>query len=222
LKNLLKKYNINMNKYVIESFEEYVNGLKINEGSFYDVKDSDILTDKFIKEFINNNYSGYLSYYIEENDLDENDENEIQDSVEYYEYVKDILERGLEEAKDNIYYKINDESGKIKLYRAMDVDENWMEHLKTKGKHLGIYWSWDEDGAVAHWSKGKKLDVIMETEIDEKYINWQETLTMNMHPSYSEEKEIRLFKNTPININRISINGKDVDISEIKNKTFYA
>ena len=211
-----------MNKYVIESFEEYVNGLKINEGSFYDVKDSDILTDKFIKDFINDNYTGYLSYYIEENDLDENDENEIQDSVEYYEYVKDILERGLEEAKDNIYYKINDESGKIKLYRAMDVDENWLEHLKTKGKHLGIYWSWDSDGAEAHWSKGKKLDIIMETEIDEKYINWQETLTMNMHPSYSEEKEIRLFKNTPININRISINDKDVDITEIKDKTFYA
>jgi hypothetical protein len=62
----------------------------------------------------------------------------------------------------------------------------------------------------------------METEIDEKYINWQETLTMNIHPSYPEEKEIRLFKNTPININRISINGKDVDISEIKDKTFYA
>lgn len=211
-----------MNKYVIESFEEYVNGLKINEGSFYDVKDSDILNDKIIKKFIDDDFNGTLDYYIEINDLDEDDKNEIQESEEYYEFVKDILERGLEEAKDNIYYKINDESGKIKLYRAMDVDENWMEHLKTKGKHLGIYWSWDSEGAEAHWSKGKKLDIIMETEIDEKYINWQETLTMNMLPSYSEEKEIRLFKNTPLNINRISINGKDVDISEIKDKTFYA
>lgn len=211
-----------MNKYIIESFEEYVNGLIINEGSFYDIKDSDILNDKIIKKFIDDEYHGILDYYIQINGLDEDDKNEIQDSDEYYEYIKDMLERCLEEAKDNIYYKINDESGKIKLYRAMDVDENWMEHLKTKGKHLGIYWSWDSEGAEAHWSKGKKLDIIMETEIDEKYINWQETLTMNMHPSYSEEKEIRLFKNTPININRISINGKDVDISEIKDKTFYA
>ena len=212
-----------MNKYVIESFEEYVNGLKINEGSFYDVKDSDILTDKFIKDFINDNYAGYdVSSYIEQNGLDENDENEILESDEYYEYIKDMLELSLDEAKDSIRYKINDESGKIKLYRAMDVDENWLEHLKTKGKHLGIYWSWDSEGAEAHWSKGKKLDIVMETEIDEMYINWQETLTMNMHPSYSEEKEIRLFKNTPLNINRISINGKDVDISEIKDKTFYA
>ena len=66
------------------------------------------------------------------------------------------------------------------------------------------------------------MEAVIEIEIDEKYINWQETLTMNMSPDFSEEREIRLFKNTPININRITINGKEVDISEIKDKIFYA
>ena len=212
-----------MNKYIIESFEEYVNGLIINEGSFYDVKDSDILNDKFIKIFIkNDHFDSYLEYYIERKELDEDDKDEIRESDDFYEYIKDMLEQRLEEAKENIHYKIEYNTGKIILYRAIDVDDNWLEHLKTKGKHLGIYWSWDSDGAVAYWGKGKKLEAVIEIEIDEKYINWQETLAMNMSPDFSEEKEIRLFKNTPININRISINGKDVVISEIKDKTFYA
>jgi hypothetical protein len=43
-----------------------------------------------------------------------------------------------------------------------------------------------------------------------------------MHPNYSEEKEIRLFKNTPIQIKSIKINDKEIDISILGNKVFYS
>lgn len=45
---------------------------------------------------------------------------------------------------------------------------------------------------------------------------------MNMHPNFSEEKEIRLFKNTPIRIKSIKINDNEIDMSIIGNKTFYS
>jgi hypothetical protein len=67
----------------------------------------------------------------------------------------------------------------------------------------------------------KTNTIIIEIEIDEKYINWITTLELNMHPSYLEEKEIRLFKNTPIKIKSIKINDKEIDISIIENKIFY-
>ena len=43
-----------------------------------------------------------------------------------------------------------------------------------------------------------------------------------MNPSNEGENEIRLFKNTPIKINRLWINDVEIDISPIKNKIFKA
>lgn len=37
-----------------------------------------------------------------------------------------------------------------------------------------------------------------------------------------DEKEIRLFKNTPLKINKLWINDEEVDITFIKNKIFKA
>ena len=62
----------------------------------------------------------------------------------------------------------------------------------------------------------------IEIEIHEKYIDWITTLEMNMNPFYTEEREIRLFKNTPIKIKALSINDEDVDISFLNDKTFFA
>jgi hypothetical protein len=62
----------------------------------------------------------------------------------------------------------------------------------------------------------------MEVEIDEKYVDWKTTFEMNMNPNFSEEKEIRLFKNTPIRLKSLTINDDEVDISIFGNKIFYS
>jgi len=67
----------------------------------------------------------------------------------------------------------------------------------------------------------KKNKTIIEAEIDEKYVDWKTTFELNMHSNYSEEKEIRLFKNTPIQIKSIKINDKEINILILGNKTFY-
>ena len=197
----------------------------INEISFFDVINDDILSDKYLTDFIKTDdaAANLLDYYIDDNNLDDEDENDVIQSDDFREFIKDELSKNLEEAKENIYHNIDYENGKIKLYRAMTVDDNWLEHLKKQGKRLGIYWSWDEHGAIAHWAGSQKNTAIIESDIDEKYVNWTETLIQNMHPNYSVEEEIRLFKNTPIKINKLYINDKQVDIDkELKNKTFLA
>jgi hypothetical protein len=199
--------------------------LNINEESFYKLSNDKILTKKYVKNFINREdaIEYILDSYIEENELDEDNENEIRNSEEFYNYVYDYLENSLNDARENIYDKIDYDSDKIKIYRAITVDDNWLNHLKSQGKRLGIYWSWSDDGAETHWGDyNKKNEAIIEAEIDEKYINWIETLEMNLHPNFSEEKEIRLFKNTPIKILSITINNEEINIDNLRNKIFIA
>lgn len=196
----------------------------LNEASLYNLNDEDILTDKYIKNYINDGSADqFLNWYMEENDLEDQDETDVSETQEFFNFIKEELQRHLEEAKENIYDKIDYNSNKIKLYRKITVDDNWLNHLKTQGKRLGIYWSWDSNATETHWGDYNKKNVAtIETEIHEKYVDWITTLEMNMNPSYSEEREIRLFKNTPIKIKALTINDEDVDISFLNDKTFLA
>lgn len=216
-----------LREYVAKVVREHLNEQKmLNEASFHSFKNSDILTDKYIKNFIKTDdaVDRLLDWYIESNKLDSDNKDSIMLSQDFYEYIREELDRNLEDAKENIYDKIDYNSNKLTLYRAITVDDNWLNHLKVQGKRLGIYWSWDRSGAETHWGYGgsHKNVAVIESEIDEKYVDWRTTFELNMHPDYSEEKEIRLFKNTPIQIKSININGKIVDISILGNKTFYS
>ena len=113
----------------------------LNEKSFHSFNMSDIITDKYLKEYMLDDEVDYmLEVYMQDNDLE--DEDEVRDSDEFKEFVKDELKEKLDDAMDNLYDSIND-NGKIIIYRAMTVKDDWIEHLKTQGKRLGIYWSWN-------------------------------------------------------------------------------
>jgi hypothetical protein len=194
------------------------------EMSFYDVDYDEILNDKFIRNYIDNgDADNIINWFQQINDLEDEDEDIVKDSTEFFEFIKQELTIHLEEAKENIYHKIDDDNGTITLYRAMTVKHDWLTHLEKEGNRLGIYWSWDENAAEPHWGYSNTSNtVLIEIEINEKHINWKETLEMNLHPNYSEEKEIRLFKNTPIKIKSIKLNDEYVNISNIKDKIFKA
>jgi hypothetical protein len=206
-------------QFIVNKIRKY-----LNEASFHDFDNDDILTNEFIKDYIINGDSDlYLHWYMSEYDLENEDDDVVSNSPEYFSFIKNELERHLEDAKENIYDKIDYNSGNITLYRAITVDDNWLNHLKTQGKRLGIYWSWDDGAADTHWGDYSKKNVaVIEIEINEKYIDWKTTLEMNMNPNYTDEKEIRLFKNTPIKLKSIKINDTEVDISNLSNKTFYS
>lgn len=196
----------------------------LNEESFYNISVETILSDEGIKNIINNDPDGFqhiLDYYIEDNNLDDTDSNKIRNSSEFrlfvYQYLYNDIYEVFNLIDDCIY------NGKIKLYRLITVGDNWLNHLSTQGKRLGIYWTFDREKAEAYWADSSKSNTaLIEIEINEKYVDWDVTFKQLTSPSYSEEKEIRLFKNTPINILSLEINDEPVDISTIKNKTFYA
>lgn len=111
----------------------------------------------------------------------------------------------------------------------MNVNQEWLENLSYSGKHLGVYWTWEKGSADAYWGKNLPLTIIISAEVPEQYINWDETLYANISPSYTVEREIKLFKNTPLQIKSIEqVKGKYylpitfIDLEEIQNKTFLA
>jgi len=202
----------------------------LTEMSIKSVKIEDIVTKKYIKNLDTSDLEGYVLDYkvrelgydwsgIEDNEDDLDDE-EIMETPEFIEFVQYELEGILWHVKDMIPIH----KGYVSIFRKMTVRSNWEKNLK-KHKHLGIYWSWDEDAAEAHWGKFAKgyKDILIVSKVKEKYVNWIDTFELNIHPSLGEEeREIRLFKNTPIKIERLYIKGKEVDISEIKDKVYKA
>lgn len=205
-----------MRKYLAEKIiKEY-----LNESSFSDYSIDNILTDKYITDFIKDEDAAenILDFFITKNELDEDDRDEIRLSPEFKEEVRENLERDLESALNNIYDKIDYHSNKIIIYRAITVNDAWLKSLKTQKRGLGIYWSWDESGAIVYWGEDNNNTAIIKGEIDEKSVDWETTLKMNMHPNYSEEKEIRLFENTPIKVKSIEVDGEKI-VSSFFNKT---
>ena len=65
---------------------------------------------------------------------------------------------------------------------------------------------------------------LLECEINEEYIDWDTTYEMNVDINFSDEKEIRLFKNTKLRISKIIFNDKELNLTDlgIVNKTFLA
>jgi hypothetical protein len=134
----------------------------------------------------------------------------------------DIIEEKTFEMIEFFKYTIKDDY--ITIYRGMNVDDNYLSHLEKIGKHLGIYWTYDENCAISYDYPGndKSCEIIIESEINQKYINWFDTISLNIDAGGFGEKEIRLFKNTPLKIIRLYQNRKEMNNNNITNKIFYS
>ena len=201
----------------------------ITEASFETFTINKILTDRYVKNYINDlaktgSLDHHIEWYMEINGLEDEDPDTIKKTPEFFDFIKDTLYDTLNTAMMDIFDVIEWKSGLITIYRAMSVPDDWVEHLKKEGNRLGIYWSWEEDGAVPYWGGDTdyKNTAILKTQIKQEYVDWQTTLELSMNQL--EEAEIRLFKNTPIKLQSISINGDEVDLTELglKNKVFRA
>ncbi len=204
--------------------------LPLLEKSIYDIrKFDDIIThsslDNYIKHltYSDNFEDYYVCDYRYENDIDEDIEDDVIASDEDFKFW---LRNRIWESFNNILIILKNKirsDGTITIHRAMKVKDNWYETLEKEGKHLGIYWTYDEHKPEAYCGNSQPNEAIIITKVNEKYINWNETILLNMDVTLGyEEREIRLFKNTPLKIERLIINNQEVDITSIKNKVFYA
>ena len=206
-----------------------------------DVSLEDLNPKKIAEDMLMSNYDTMIDLYRWEDletdfDLSDEERDEIVDdeNVDETERFKNWLEGYVEARYNNAFNTISDEStfenGRIKLWREMTVSEDYIKHLLTQGKHLGIYWSFTDSAAEAYWANSKKkLYVKLESSVDKSQINWETTIELNMNPTGEDEKEIRLFQNTPLKIEAMwisydSFSGsyESIDVSQFQNKTFLA
>lgn len=207
----------------------------INEMSMGQIDISQIVNKDYIDGLDTSPIEGFLYMYkyteLQMNDPDDDYEDEdgniiededLVETPEFFEYVQSELESKFEDVKYDIGHITK--GGWITIYRKMTVDPKWLNNLK-RNKHLGIFWSWDKHAAEAHWGsfgKGHR-EITLISRVKEIHIDWVDTFQLNISPSTGEEeREIRLFKNTPIKLIAVWVEGENMDISEIEDKVFRA
>lgn len=172
--------------------------------------------DEFKKEWLKQNYDF------------------IESSVEK-EKIKEFQSALLSQAIDDYYNLLEDFSyfpDPFKIFRAITIKDfdKFFEYLE-KGEYLkdyeglGIYWTWDEYSATPIWAsrgEGEKAENIRITAlINKDEVDWWNTILLNTDSSIGEEeKEIRLFKNSEIEIieiEREEIMLRDLSIKAIAN-----
>lgn len=176
----------------------------LKEAQFDDINFNNIVSD-----FIDSKNFDREEIYEEEFDNIYNTDEDSRDPKELKDYIKQRLEERLED----IYWEIKQsiQNNSIKIYREMTVDSNWIKNI-YKSQRLGIYWSYKENSAHAHWADNSKNNtIIIYSIINEKYIDWNTTIENNLRDDSDTEKEISLFKNTSLKILGIKINNKFIE-----------
>lgn len=181
---------------------------------------SDIFDKYMIYDFKGNSVSDKLANSLGV-DVDDLEDEDIVKSDVYKEFVYFKMSNRIMDIYYDIYHIIKE--NKIELFRALDIKgADWVSHLEKQGKHLGVYWADSFDKAEAHWGTGGKTYII-QTSVDEKNVNWYDTFMARMDLTLGdEEREIRLFKGTPLKLLNLYLDGEELNISNIKDKIFYA
>lgn len=106
---------------------------------------------------------------------------------DYDRFVEDWCYEQVGEAFENV--TMNFHGDKIRIWRMITAPLNW----SPEGRHPGIYWSWDERAAEAHWGNvNDSAHWLISGETTADQVNWVQTLFQNAHSSFEDEKEIRL------------------------------
>lgn len=194
----------------------------LNEASIATIGLDDVINKKFLSIVLDDNYNreSLIYQYMHEEDIASGEDIDEEEFSNWVKYELDYLANEFVDKTNNELIK----SGRIKIWRAMSVNKEWESSLPSEAKHLGIYWSWDSEGAEPHWGHNTDLPftTIMEAEVDETSVDWYPTIRLNVEPVSFEEREIRLVKGSKINMISIKIDGKEIDLSEISGERFIA
>jgi len=194
------------------------------------IQSDDILTDKFIKDFLDDEFvieNCIRSYEIDNNnnnrfDISEINSDEYLENEDFIEYAKYLIESKFFE----VYNMLEDliENDRIKIWRSITVNKSWLSQLPTSKRPLGIYWSWDKNAAEPYWGYNDKefsIPMTLQSSVNINDIDWVPTFKGNMHPNYEEEKEITIKKGASLKIEAIiDEHGKELNINKIKTKIF--
>lgn len=117
--------------------------------------------------------------------------------------IEELVKEWCHGALYDAYYKVAQhiQGGKMRAWREITAPKGWTpEH-----QHPGIYWSWSEGAAEAHWGwSGEEGDNLLKWmmygEFNATDIDWLSTLIQNANPSYEDEQEVRINPNAHVDI----------------------
>lgn len=146
---------------------------------------------------------GIMQEYAEDFELSDDELNDIDiSSPQFKEWFSNWVEERVWDAWGNFSH-LFDEQGNAILYRVITADPTW----KPGDRHPGIYWSWDQDAAEAHWGSfgNGHVKFRMTARINSSVVDWTTTLAQNIQPDYEDEKEIRIKENAAVEILKTEI-----------------
>jgi hypothetical protein len=149
---------------------------------------------------------GCLAAYEYENKNYDEDDNEDEDefgekhlkhdvtSPEFMEWFAGWIEENYSGPEYDITDRV--QNGHITLWRCITAPADWT----PEGRHPGIYWSYIQEAASAHWGSfgGDQVEWIMQATVPVGAIDWEATLRMAAQPDYEDEKEVRLEEGFPV------------------------
>ena len=164
-----------------------------NIGNFLDHLEREVYASKFTDK--------WLKYYDNSNDLLENFGFRKGTSIE------DARDERFADLSRSISRHAKEQDGELKIYRTLSVNspEDFVTSLKS-GKTIsgfdgiGIYWSWWNEAASAHWGEGGKNLVVVAL-APMSAIDFPETALLSM--DNEEECEVRM------------LHGKDLEIVDV-------
>lgn len=123
--------------------------------------------------------------------------NELLQDADFVVWLDNWCRDKIEDSYYNFSHLIRNDH--MVCYRMITAPTTWKP---DSSKHLGIYWSWDKNAADAHWGNFNDGDVkwLITAKIPVSSIEWDTTLAMNASDDFSEEKEIRIHENAPLEI----------------------
>lgn len=133
--------------------------------------------------------------------------------------VDDILYDDYADVFYNIKKTAEFKGDKLVVYRNMMVPniEEFLYFLSNEMfigdfKGLGIYWSWDKDAAESHWGYGKGVEIQLKALVNINDIDYDLTIVANVHPSYTEEREINIKPNSKVEILGVETQDDFIDL----------
>jgi hypothetical protein len=102
----------------------------------------------------------------------------------------------------------------LTIWRAMEVSSSWREHVQKEGHHLGVYWTCDARCArpLECGPQPNDLTAILESSVHVQCVDWESTFKQLLDPKLGwQEKEIRLIKGAPVEINVLYIEDEAID-----------
>ena len=208
----------------MKTFKQFL----INEAQLEDVDiDKLFLVWKNNESNYDNMETWFYMFKYDNSEYEDMEDDEIESLPVFQDYFRTKYEGLYDEFVWKITSIMNSNQGYIPIYRNMTVADDFIQQLNIKKQpRLGIYWSWDENTAESHWGHGNhKLEIQLHSLIHNSHVDWWDTILLNLNTALGDtEKEIRLFKNTPIQILKIidTKTDEELDISTIENKTFKA